>query len=95
MSAAAPAAAPRSGPALGEGAGPDPGRGYRVRVIEQVSEPLADVDDCLYESPPQPLPAALGLVRVLLGATPDLTRSRWQRPIAGGQRLIELLEGEP
>jgi hypothetical protein len=65
---------------------------YRVRVTERVSEPLAGVGDCRYDSPPQSRADALVLVRVLLGTTPDLTRSRWERPIAGGQRSIELVD---
>jgi len=92
MTAAAPVAAARSGPTPREGVGPDPGLGYRVRVIDHVSEQLAGVGDCLYESPPQPLPAARALLRVLLGAAPDLTRSRWERPIAGGHRSVELVK---
>lgn len=72
----------------GEVAGP---AAWRVRVIERVSEPLAGVADCRYDSPPHSRADALVLVRVLLGAIPDLTCARWQRPIAGGQRSIELM----
>jgi hypothetical protein len=85
----------RSGPASREDAGPDPGVTVRVRVIEHISEPLAGVAQCRYESPPHPREQALALVRVLLGVVPDPTGSRWRRPIAGGHRSIQLIGGAP
>jgi hypothetical protein len=72
-------------------AGADPTAGYRVRVVEHISEQLAGVPGCRYDSPPQTRADALDLVRVLLGAEPDLTRSHWERPIAGGHRSVELV----
>ena len=69
--------------------------GYRVRVVEHISEQLAGVPGCRYDSPPQTRDDALGLVRVLLGGDPDLTRSHWERPIAGGHRSVELVWEQP
>jgi hypothetical protein len=69
--------------------------GYRVRVVEHISEQLAGVPGCRYDSPLQTRNDALGLVRVLLGGDPDLTRSHWERPIAGGHRSVDLVWEQP
>jgi hypothetical protein len=69
--------------------------GFRVRVVEHVSEQLAGVPGCRYDSPLQGRADALQLVHVLLGGDPDLTRSHWQRPIAGGYRSVELVWEPP
>jgi hypothetical protein len=71
------------------------GGGFRVRVVEHISEQLAGVPGCRYDSPPQTKTDALDLVRVLLGGDPDLTRSHWQQPIAGGYRSVALIWEPP
>jgi len=69
--------------------------GYRVRVVEHISEQLPGVPGWRYDSPPQTRDDALGLVRMLLGGDPDLTRSHWVCPIAGGQRSVDLVWEPP
>ena len=91
MTAARPAAI--TPPAVEPAA--DTTSGYRVRVVEHISEQLAGVPGCRYDSPPHTRDDALGLVRVLLGGDPDLTRSHWVRPIAGGQRSVDLVWEPP
>lgn len=66
----------------------------RVRVTDERSEPLAGSAGCRYDSPPHTESDALALVRVLLGFEPGPGQSRWDRPIAGGRRLVELADVE-
>ncbi len=59
-----------------------------VHVREQVNPALAGHEGRHYDSPPQPHPAALELVQVLLGRPTRDGETRWVRPIAGGRRTI-------
>lgn len=72
-------------------AGAEPADGCRVRVVEDISEQLAGVPGCRYDSLPQTRANALALVRMLIGSDPDPACRHWERPIAGGQRSVDLL----
>jgi hypothetical protein len=64
---------------------------YRVLVTEHRAPGLVNIDDTTYQSPPQTENQARALIALLTG-TPSGPPGRgpWRRPIAGGQRIIEL-----
>ena len=65
-----------------------------VRVTESVAPTLTGREGCTYQSPPQPREQAMTLVRLLLGcAEPANGDGRWVAPIAGGRRVVTLVEG--
>jgi hypothetical protein len=65
--------------------------GWRVIVTEQRSRDLAGRDAVAYISPPQTEQQARSLIALLAGAGRDHDGTgRWRRPVAGGQRTIEL-----
>lgn len=61
-----------------------------VHVREDINPALAGHDGIVYVTPPQPIPAALELVTLLLGRPIRDGEDRWVRPIAGGRRTITL-----
>ena len=61
-----------------------------VHVREELNPALAGHPGHHYDSPPQPRPAALELVEVLLGRPTRDGETRWVRPIAGGRRTITI-----
>jgi hypothetical protein len=68
-----------------------------VRVEDAIEPKLTARSGASYESPPQPREQAMTLVRLLLGcaADPDGAALRWTAPIAGGRRVITLVEEPP
>jgi hypothetical protein len=72
----------------------DPDRLVVVTVTESVAPTLTGREDCSYRSPPQPREQGMTLVRLLLGcaAEPANGDGRWVAPIAGGRRVVTLVE---
>ena len=65
-----------------------------VRVEDAVDPNLTARVGAAYESPPQPREQALTLVWLLLGhvAEPTGDAQRWTAPIAGGRRVVTVIE---
>ena len=65
--------------------------GYRVIVTEHRTPGLVEDDGTTYISPPQSEEQARSLIVLLAGATVVMDGGGpWRRPVAGGQRIIEL-----
>jgi hypothetical protein len=62
---------------------------FRVLVTDTIDETLAAGRPLRYASPPQPEAQARSLIGILIGH-PAVDTGPWRRPVAGGQRLIEL-----
>jgi hypothetical protein len=65
-----------------------------VRVEDAIEPRLTARTGVSYESPPQPREQAMTLVRLLLGCAdgPAGHSQRWTAPIAGGRRMVTLIE---
>lgn len=65
-----------------------------VAVTETVVSALTGREGCRYTSPPQPREQAMTLVRLLVGGADVAANGagRWSVPIAGGRRVVTLIE---
>ena len=64
-----------------------------VRVEDTIEPMLTEQTGGHYESPPQRHEQAMALVRLMLGRVPDADGARhWTAPIAGGRRVVTLIE---
>ncbi len=65
---------------------------YHVVVDDRVSGPLTGRPTRSYRSPPQPLEDARCLAAILLDRGDELDGDGpWRRPLAGGQRHVEIV----
>jgi hypothetical protein len=69
---------------------PNPELGYIVEVTDSRSQSLTGRNDARYISPPQDRPAAIELIRLVLGRDEVTGDGPWQTVIAGGQRSVTL-----
>jgi hypothetical protein len=68
---------------------------WQVIVTEQRTRGLVECDPVSYVSPPQTAQQARSLITLLAGAGTDhCGDGPWRRPVAGGQRIIELRAAE-
>jgi hypothetical protein len=64
-----------------------------VRVEDTIEPALTEQASGQYQSPPQTHEQAMSLVRLVLGRMPDADGSlRWTAAIAGGRRVVTLIE---
>ena len=69
---------------------------YHVVVDDRVSGPLTGRPTRSYRSPPQPLDEARCLAAILLDRGGELEGDGpWRRPLAGGQRHVEIVLAAP
>ena len=69
---------------------------YHVVVDDRVSGPLTGRPTRSYRSPPQPLDEARCLAAILLDRGDELEGDGpWRRPLAGGQRHVEIVLAVP